>query len=261
MKSVELRNVSVVKDGNRILDSIDLDIGQSENVALIGGNGSGKTTLIKVIGGSLNPYYDEVNPPTVRIFGESNWNVFDLRKMIGVVSMDIQSGFCKDTTVFEAIASGYFGSMDIFRNMVLTEDMREQVWRTAMTMGVEDLLGRQVENLSLGEMRRTLISRALIMRPKALLLDEPMTGLDIVMKSKFRGMFDILMENLVSMIMVTHELEDIPQRIDRIVMVKDGRIFRDGCKKDLLTSDVVSDLYGKDIDVSLHNGVYSMKLI
>ena len=106
---------------------------------------------------------------------------------------------------------------------------------SAVMMGVEDILGRPIENLSLGEMRRVLIARAMAVSPDLLVLDEPMTGLDIVMKSKFRAMFDILMENGVSIVMITHDLSDIPESMERIIMIKDGRIFCDGRKKDLLT--------------------------
>ena len=71
--------------------------------------------------------------------------------------------------------------------------------------------------------------------PDLLVLDEPMTGLDIVMKSKFRAMFDILMARGVSIAMITHDLTDIPESMGRIIMIKDGEVFCDGRKEDLLT--------------------------
>ncbi|MBQ8644364.1 MAG: ATP-binding cassette domain-containing protein, partial [Candidatus Methanomethylophilaceae archaeon] len=92
-KALELRNVSVVRDGNHILRSVDLDIFRGENVAVIGPNGSGKTTLIKLLRGDIRPYYDEKSPSTMRIFGEDRWNLFEIRGRMGVVSMDLQSMF------------------------------------------------------------------------------------------------------------------------------------------------------------------------
>lgn len=259
-KALELRNVSVVRDGKYILHSVDLDILERENVAVIGPNGSGKTTLIKLLRGDIHPYYDEDDPASMRIFGMERWNLFDVRSRMGVVSMDLQSMFRSDTTVAEVICSGFFNSLDVYRNHELTDDMVRASYESALTMGIDDLMTRPIQNLSLGEMRRTLIARALVTRPDLLVLDEPMTGLDIVMKSKFRSMFDILIEAGVSIVMVTHELTDIPASVSRVVMVKDGRIFADGPKEELLTGARVSELFGEPIEVESSDGIYRMHL-
>ena len=233
--ALELANVSVKRDGNYILKSVDLVIGQGENVAVIGPNGSGKTTLIKLLRGDILPYYDEASPGTIRIFGQERWNIFDIRKRMGVVSMDLQNRFRPDTTVFEVICSGFFNSLDVFRDNTVTADMAMAAYDSAAMMGIEHVLERQIENLSLGEMRRALIARAMVTGPDLLVLDEPMTGLDVVMKSKFRSMFDILIRSGVSIVMVTHDLSDIPASVRRVVMVRDGCIFCDGDKESLLT--------------------------
>lgn len=259
-KALELRNVSIVRDGTRILSDIDLDIYRGENVAVLGPNGSGKTTLIKLLRGDIRPYYDEESPATFRIFGQERWNLFDIRGRMGVVSMDLQSQFRHDTTVREVIASGFFNSLDVFRNHELTDSMSAAVESSARTLGIDDVIDRPIENLSLGEMRRSLIARALVTHPDLLVLDEPMTGLDIVMKSKFRSMFDILIDAGVSIVMITHELTDIPASVKRVIMVKDGRIFADGPKEGLLTDERISELYGEDIKVESSDGIYRMHL-
>ena len=233
--ALELENVSVKRDGKYILRTITMSIGKGENVAVIGPNGSGKTTLIKLLRGDIYPYYDEENPAKMRIFGMDRWNIFDIRSKMGVVSMDLQSRFRPDTTTFEVVCSGFFNSLDVFRDQDVTERMAVAVRDSAMMMGVEDILDRPIENLSLGEMRRVLIARAMVTGPDLLVLDEPMTGLDIVMKSKFRAMFDILMERGVSIVMITHDLTDIPESMERIIMIRDGMLFCDGRKEDLLT--------------------------
>ena len=257
---MELRNVSVVRDGNYILRSVDLDIFKGENVAVIGPNGSGKTTLIKLLRGDIHPYYDEDSPAQMRIFGQDKWNLFDVRSRMGVVSMDLQGRFRTDTKVSEVILSGFFNSLDVFRNHTVTEDMLRKVMESAVMMGIDDILDREIENLSLGEMRRALIARAMVTDPDLLVLDEPMTGLDIVMKSKFRAMFDILIKRGVSIDMITHELTDIPSSVRRVVMVKNGMIMADGNKEELLTDSRISELYGEDIKVESHNGIYRMHL-
>ena len=138
--------------------------------------------------------------------------------------------------------------------------MVKATYEAALMMGIDDLLDRTIENLSLGEMRRALIARALVTKPDLLVLDEPMTGLDVVMKSKFRAMFDILISRGVSIVMITHDLTDIPATVRRVVMVKDGRVFADGDKEELLTDSKVSELYGESIKVESQNGIYRMRL-
>lgn len=257
-KALELKHVSVVRDGKIILDNIDLDIYGNENVAVIGPNGSGKTTLIKLLRGEILPYYDEDNVAILKIFDKEQWDIFDLRSMMGIVSMDLQLKFNDDTTVSEVIMSGYFGSMDVFKNHEISDKMTKNVYNVAIKMGLDNLLEREIGKLSLGEMRRTLIARAMITEPRMLVLDEPMTGLDIVMKDKFRKMFDILINSGVRLIMITHELEDIPLNVERVVMIKDGKIFIDGPKDKVLNSRNVSELYDYSISVNSDKGVYHM---
>ncbi len=260
-KALELRNVSVVKDGNRILDRVSLTIEFGENVAIIGLNGSGKTTLLKLLRGDVYPYDDDSCEYYMRIFGEDRWNIFQLRSKMGVVSMDLQNKFDLHTTVREVIGSGFFGSLDVFRGMTVTPEMEELIRLRSAEMGIDDLLQREIDGLSLGEMRRALIARALITNPRMLVLDEPMTGLDIVMKSKFRRMFDILIDNGVAIVMITHELTDIPLKVNRVIMIRDGRIYADGAKDELLDDRHVSDLYGEPIRVESTDGIYRMHLI
>ena len=260
-KALELRNVSVVKEGNRILDRVSLSIETGENVAIIGLNGSGKTTLLKLLRGDVYPYDDDSCEYFMRIFGQDRWNIFELRGKMGVVSMDLQSKFGLHTTVREVIGSGFFGSLDVFRGMTVDPQMEELIRLRAAEMGIDDLLSREIEGLSLGEMRRALIARALITNPRMLVLDEPMTGLDIVMKSKFRRMFDILIDSGVAIVMITHELTDIPLKVNRVIMIRDGRIYADGKKEELLDDEHVSDLYGAPIKVESTDGIYRMHLV
>ncbi len=258
--ALEMKSVSVVRNGKYILKDIDLTIANGENVVILGPNGSGKTTLIKLFSGEIRPYYDGEGRSFMSIFGETKWNVFELRNKLGIVSMDLQNRFNNDVLVSDVILSGYFGSMDVFRNHTVTQDMVRAVYNAALRMGVEDKLERTIANLSLGEMRRVLIARALVSEPSMLILDEPMTGLDIVMKDAFRKMFDILTASGVNIIMITHELEDIPESVDRIIMLKDGEKIVDGKKTGVLTSENISNLFDADITVTKTDNSYHMTL-
>lgn len=257
---MELKNVSVVRDGKKLLDSIDLDIYAGENVAVIGPNGSGKTTLIKLLRGDIHPYYDEEDPACMRIFGERIWSITDIRSRMGVVSMDLQSLFGDDSIVSDVILSGFFSSLDVFRSHDVTDEMVSNAGKAAEFMGIEHLADRTLSGLSLGEMRRVLISRALVTSPDTLVLDEPMTGLDIVMKSKFRKMFDMMTKAGVNIIMITHDLMDIPHSLERIIMIKEGKIYADGSKSEMLNSEIISGLFDEHINVQCDKGTYSMRM-
>lgn len=260
VNALEMRNVSVVRDGHHLVDSLDLTVREGESLAVIGLNGSGKTTLIRLLRGDIHPFYDEEDPAEMRIFGDDKWDIFDIRCKMGIVSMDLQNMFRENTKVYEVISSGFFGTMDIFRNLDVSEEMIRKTFEKAKLLGIEDLMERDFGTLSLGEMRRALIARALITEPKMLVLDEPMTGLDIVMRSKFRSMFDLLMSTGVSIVMVTHDLSDIPVCVDRVVMMRGGRIIADGTKEELLTDPMISKVYGEPIKVECTGGIYRMHL-
>ena len=257
-KIVEMRSVSVVRGGKYILKDIDMDITASENLAIIGPNGSGKTSFVKLLTGENKPYYDEKT--VMRLFGRERWNIFELRNRLGIVSMDLQNKFSDTTKVYEVILSGFFGSLDVFRNHEVRDEMRKAVYESAVRLGIDDILERDIANLSLGEMRRVLIARALVSRPSLLILDEPMTGLDIVMKDLFRRMFDILVSDGVNIVMITHELEDIPSCVDRVVMIKEGEKIADGRKSEVLNDANLSNLYDADIEVTHDDHAYHMRI-
>ena len=257
---VEMRSVSVVRGGKHILKDVDIIISDGENLAIIGPNGSGKTSFVKLLTGENRPYYKDDGSSSLKLFGKDRWNIFDLRNRLGIVSMDLQTQFSDTTKVHEVIASGFFGSLDVFRNHEVTDDMREAVYGSALRLGIDDILDREIGGLSLGEMRRVLIARALVSEPELLILDEPMTGLDIVMKDLFRRMFDILSSDGVRIVMITHELEDIPSCVDRVIMIKDGEKIADGSEKDVLTDAKLSELYDSDIEVTADEHAYHMRI-
>ncbi len=258
---LELEHVSVIKNGEKILDSIDLIIEKGESVAIIGANGSGKTTLVKILQGTVHPYYDEKLETVSKIFDKNVIAISELRSKIGIITMDIQYIFEDSTKILEVILSGYFGTAGVYKNCIVTDEMIENAKCLATLLGIEDLLDKNYDSISLGESRRVLIARALTRNPEVLLMDEPMTGLDVVMRSKFRKMFDMLASTGVGLILVTHDLEDIPECMHRVIMIKDGKIFADGTKEDLLTSEKISILFNKTINVEKTNGSYSLRLL
>lgn len=258
MEAVRFRNVSVVRDGNRILGPLDLSVQEGECIALIGRNGSGKTTLSQLIRGEVRPYYDEADPAEYLIFGRKDWDIFELRNIVPSVSFDTGYYFESSIHVYEAVLTGFFGSYGIYRNHKVTEDMCQTVRDVCSSLGISDLLDREYGTLSLGERKLVLIARALAVSPRMLILDEPTSSLDMVAKDEFRGKITELIGKGIGIVLITHDLEDIPDSIRRAVLLKGGRIVADGPKEEVLTSENVSLAYGCEIDAVCENGVYRM---
>jgi iron complex transport system ATP-binding protein len=250
---LEFNNVTVMRD-KAILDNISFAVNEGEHTAILGPNGSGKSTLLKLISRRIYPLADTPGF-AFRIWGRDSWDVFELRKMLGIVSADIEHDFEESMTVYEAVLSGFFSSVGLF-HVRLTKEMKKTASREMEFMGIEHLSGRSVTELSSGELRKTLIARALVHGPKALILDEPLNSLDIVAAARFR----LTMEKLsskVTLIIATHDLNDVLPEVKRVIMIKEGRVFMDGKKSKIINSKNMSDLFGGKVTVKKIGGIYA----
>lgn len=217
-------------------------------MAILGANGSGKSTLIKLI---TRECYPLVGPGSeLRILGQKNWNIFDLRSHLGVVSNDLMAKCTRDITGRELVLSGFFGSIGIWPNHHVEPEMEQAAQAAMERLAVAHLAERWLDELSSGEARRLLIARALIHHPSTLLLDEPTTSLDLAAQREMREQMRTLAAEGVGLLLVTHHLEEIVPEIDRVVLLRQGQIFAEGPKRELLTSARLSALYGVPLEVS-----------
>jgi len=223
-------------------------------VAILGPNGSGKSTLIKTI---TRECYPLLRPETqLRILGQQNWNIFDLRSHLGVVSNDLMAQCTRDITGRELVLSGFFGSVGIWPNHHVTPEMEAAAMEAMVRLEVSHLAGRWLDELSSGEARRLLIARSLIHNPATLLLDEPTTSLDLVALHEVRTQLRMLAQSGVGLLLVTHHLDDIIPEIDRVVVLRAGQVSVDGPKAEVLTSDRLSATFGVPVEVLQRDGFY-----
>lgn len=254
---IEFRNVSIARGDKRALHSLNLSIASGEHVAILGPNGSGKSTLIKAITRELYPLQTD-GPASVRILGRELWNVFELRPHLGIVTNDLMQLCTRNYSAREIVLSGFFSSVGIWPNHEVTAAMEAKANEAIELMEIGGLAGRNVDELSSGEARRVLIARALVHSPEALVLDEPTASLDFRAVRELRETLRKITAAGTSMILVTHHLEDIIPEIDRVVILKDGRIVRDGAKKDVLTSEELSRLFDLPAEVLERGGYYHL---
>ncbi len=253
---VEIRNATIWRRTTRVFDSLDLTIEQHERVAIVGPNGAGKTTLLKAINRELYPVVKDGS--VFRILGRDTWNVWELRKHIGIVSQDLQQRYTPTTTALDVVVSGFHSSIGVHGILAgrVSDDQVEAARGTLDGLGVGDLAATPLRSMSTGQQRRCLLARALVHQPHTLILDEPTAGLD------FAASFDYLerIRELVmagrNIVIVTHHLNEIPPDVDRVVLLKAGRIVADGRKRDMLTSERLSAIYETPVRVAEVDGYY-----
>ncbi len=254
---LQLRNAQVVRDGITILDIEHLVFNEGEHVAILGPNGSGKSTLIGVLTRDVRPLHRD-DEPSVRFFGKSRWDLFEARRLFGVVSAEWQSRYSVPVTVHDVVVSGFFGSIGLHRTHRVQESQLERARELMAELGVERLAQRRMDTLSTGEARRALIARALVDDPPVLVLDEPCAGLDPGAAYHLRAVYDTLANAGRSLVLVTHHVEDIVPSIERVVMLREGRVARDGRAKEVLSSESLSELFDIPAVLDHRSGGYRL---
>ena len=283
----------MVKDGRAVLDGLTLTIRTGEHTAIVGPNGAGKSVLVNLLahqeravardtgaapGSSARhpragvqatpappalwtapPAHDI--PGQVRVFGLDNWNVFELRAQLGIVSADLHHLFVVGNnegriTAEAAVLSGFFASQGILRYSVVTDEMHRRTSEALTRMGVSHLARRRLNEMSSGEARRVLLARALVSSPRALLLDEPTTGLDLVARHDFMERVRHIARDGTTLILVTHHIEEIIPEIEHVILLRSGRIAADGPKRSVLTADRLSELFDAPITLEENEGYY-----
>jgi len=253
---IALRNVTVMRGETAALREFTLTIGAGEHVAILGPNGCGKSTLIKTI---TRECYPQPNPhSSVEIMGERIWNVFDLRSLLGIVSNDLTAQLTRDITGFEVVVSGFFSSIGIWPNHVVTDSMRARASEVLDLLESPHLAAKPVDEMSSGEARRVVIARALVHAPRALLLDEPSTSLDLFAQHELRETVRKLAQSGMGIVLVTHHLSDIVPEIERVILMRKGEIAGDGRKDSILTPSTLRELFGVDVELAQRDGYYHL---
>jgi len=243
---LDLRNVNVARGERVVLHDINLSIRSGEHVAILGPNGCGKSTLILAITCQLYPI---VQPGMhMRIFGRERWDLTELRRHFGVVSAgpmgsELPGERTAVTPGLDAVIAGFFSASTLWPNLHVTEEMRARAWEALERIEATRLAAQMVGTMSAGEKRRIIIARALVHRPRQLLLDEPSNALDLAAQRELRETLRGLAREGTGLVMVTHHLGDILPEIERIILMRDGHIVADGPREELLTEARLSELF------------------
>jgi len=248
------RKVTVMRGDRAALEDISLEIASGDHVCILGPNGCGKSTFIKAITRECYPIPREGS--SLSILGRERWNIFELRTLLGIVSPDLLASCTTDATARDVVLSGFFSSTRIFPHHHPDPEHLARAEAALERLGIAHLAERPVAHMSSGEAKRTLIARALVHRPQTLLFDEPSNALDICAQLQFRETMRELAQSGLGILLVTHHVSEIIPEIERIVLLREGKILADGPKSSILTAENLSKLFNANVRLGQHDGFF-----
>jgi len=242
-------------------------IHSDEHWAILGPNGAGKSTFVRALWGGVPLLKGKI----LFHFSDSKIEADPLsqREAIGYVSFETHQrlmeheelqedlrAFANKTDEVTTARDVIFSGILISRPLTPEDEARSE--EIAALLDIRPLLQKNITALSTGEMRKTLIARALIKAPKLLILDEPFDGLDENARRSLAESIDHLMTDSVHVILVVHRLEEIVPRTTHVLFIKEGQLLMQGPKEYLLTSENISQLYGCSLELQRDNGRYQV---
>lgn len=251
---LDIRHAMVYRGDTCVFSDFSFALRAGEHAAILGPNGAGKSTILKLLSGEVHVMPNDETRMT--LFGEERWNVWDVRKQIGIVSHDLQRDYLICAEGLNVVLSGFYASNDIYEYQHFTKTQMTRAYEVMQELGIAPLAARRFGHLSTGEQRRFMLGRALVHDPPVLALDEPTSGLDLKACFQYLDLLRAQIAKGKTVLLVTHHLHEIPPEIDRVIFLKDGKIVADGPKSGLFTDQQVSRLFDRQITLVQANGWY-----
>ena len=212
------RDVTVRVDGRDVLAGLDFELRRGERVAVVGPNGAGKSTFLRLLAGDEQPAAGTIE----RLDLGPRAAAFDLRGRVGLVSPELQARHRFDATGEEVVLSGFAGTVGL--SAAPGDAERAAASATLARLRIADLARRHLLTLSYGELRHLLLARALAPAPEALLLDEPLAGLDPASRAWMLDAIDEACARGAALVAVTHHDDEVPRGVHRRLALEGGRL-------------------------------------
>ena len=225
------------------LQGVSLEVRKGEFIGIIGPNGAGKTTLLTVVNGLGKLVHGQAWVLGSRLNGG---NCINLRKRIGYVAQVERIDPRLPINVRETVMVGCYGRLGLFRRP--TQAQWERVDKVLEMVGIAHLSQRPIGHLSGGEYQRAAIARALVQQPEIFLLDEPTASIDGKAQREILSLIQLIHKQYrTTTLFVTHDLRTLPSTCQRLILMKDGKIWRQGSPESMLREEVLTQLYGAPI--------------
>lgn len=237
---LQITGLTVRRGQTTILHQVDWRVGRGEHWVILGANGSGKTSLLRALTGYLAPTAGEIYLLGEH-FGESDWR--ELRLHIGVVMNSFAALIPVCETALDTVVSGKFAQLDLWARVTAAD--RADARRWLRVVRASHLARREWQHLSQGERQRVLIARALMAKPRLLILDEPCAGLDPAARDEFLRLIESLTRRRLApaLVLVTHHVEEITPGFTHALLLKSGRVLAAGARQSVLTSRRLSEVF------------------
>jgi ABC-type Mn2+/Zn2+ transport system ATPase subunit len=228
------------------LQGVSLEVSKGEFIGIIGPNGAGKTTLLTVLNGLGKLVHGRAWVLGSRLNGKNGIN---LRKCIGYVAQVQNIDPRLPINVRETVMVGCYGRLGLFRRP--TRAQWEAVDNVLEMVGLTHLAQRPIGHLSGGEYQKAAIARALVQQPEIFLLDEPAASIDPQAQREIMSLIQLIhKEYHMTTLLVTHDLKQVPPVCQRLLLMKEGRIWKQGSPESMLKEEVLSELYGAPAPVT-----------
>lgn len=255
---LEVAGLKLHRGKTEILRGVDWQVRRGEHWVILGPNGCGKTSLLKALTGYFSPSEGRLSV-LGQTYGETDWR--ELRFHIGIVMSALQASIPAAEPALETVVSGRYAQLDLWATPTKAEFAEARRW--LRFLGGSHLEKREWLFLSQGERQRVLIARALMARPRLLILDEPCAGLDPVARQEFLRFVERVARRPRSpaLVLVTHHVEEITPAFSHALLLRRGAVLAAGPIRRVLTSRNLSALFGAPIRLLRRRGAYSAPLI
>ena len=254
---LEFAGVSVVRDGNTLLNDITWEVEEGQRWVILGPNGAGKTTLLQLAAGRIHP-----TTGVAGVLGEvlGAVDVFELRPRIGLSSAAMAERLPADELVRDVVVTASYGIVGRWRENYDALD-HARAGDLLEALGVAHLSERTFGTLSEGERKRVQIARALMTDPELMLLDEPAAGLDLGGREDLVARLGALAADIEApaLVLVTHHVEEIPPSFTDVLLMREGRIVAAGPVEIMLTAANLSQTFGLALVVERHGDRWSAR--
>ena len=242
---LDLTDVSFVRDGRSILDSVTLRVGYGENWLVLGANGSGKTTLVRVAA-----LYEHPTRGSVSVLGErlGETDVRSLRRRIGYVSASFAAELRPAISARDAVMTARHAALEPWWHTYDDSD-RQRALECLHQMRVGHLADRSFGTLSSGEQQRALLARSMMNDPAVLLFDEPSARLDLGGREELVGALAGIVGTPTAPpgVLVTHHIDEVPPGMTHVLMLKQGRVLAAGPVESVLSPESLSECFGVEL--------------